>query len=172
MDLMLRLPSAADEAEVRRAFEATSSEVPNFLHHYDPAMSFARYIDVLRDQERGVGLAPGQVASTFLLAFADARVVGRVAIRHRLNAALEESGGHIGFVVVPEFRRRGCATEMLRRALVIARGDIGLQRVLLTCDDDNVASRRTIEKNGGVLETTQAAPNGTLQRRYWIELGG
>jgi predicted acetyltransferase len=134
-------------------------------------MSLRRYLEVLAEQDRGVNLPPDHVASTFLFAFAGPRIVGRVSIRHSLNAFLERLGGHIGYVVVPEFRRRGYATEMLRQAIEIARTRLGIGRILVTCDDDNVGSIRTIEKNGGVLENVVSGPNLTTpKRRYWIEV--
>ena len=72
--------------------------------------------------------------------------------------------------MVPDFRRRGYATEILRQSLDIARDRFGLTRVLLTCDDDNVGSIRTIEKNGGVLENVvYGADVPKPKRRYWIE---
>src|SRR4030095_9707363 len=92
------------------------------------------------------------VSTTFLLAFVATRIVGRVSIRHSLNAFLERVGGHIGYVVVPEFRRRGYATTILRLCVQIARGELGSKRILVTCDDDNIGSIRTIERNGGILE--------------------
>jgi predicted acetyltransferase len=77
-------------------------------------------------------------------------------------------GGHIGYVVVPEFRRQGYATAILRQSLQIARTQ-GLTRVLVTADDDNIGSIKTIEKNGGVLESIVTGPDGaTPKRRYWI----
>ena len=80
-------------------------------------------------------------------------------------------GGHIGYVVVPEFRRQGWATEILRQSLLIARERCGVDRILVTCDDDNVGSIRTIEKNGGVLENTVTGPDlEKPKRRYWIDL--
>jgi predicted acetyltransferase len=92
-----------------------------------------------------------------------------VSIRHALNALLEQVGGHIGYVVVPAFRRRGHATTMLRLALQIAHEELGIQRVLVTCDDDNIGSIRTIEKNGGVLENIVVIDgSSTPKRRYWI----
>jgi predicted acetyltransferase len=170
--LVLRRARLDEEGEVMRAHRATSPEVPNFLHHYQEGMSFGRYLEVLDEQQRGADLPPGHVPSTFLFAFVEQRVVGRVTIRHTLNDALAHIGGHIGYVVVPEFRRRGYATTMLRLALGIARQTLGLDRVMVTCDEDNVGSIRTIERNGGILENVVAGPEpGGPTRRYWIDTG-
>jgi predicted acetyltransferase len=169
MDLVLRVPRQSEEAEFLRAHRATSPSVPNFLHHYEEGMSFQRYLEVLAEQERGENLPANHVPSTFLFAFAGTSIVGRVAIRHSLNPDLERVGGHIGYVVVPEFRRQGYATAILRQSLQIARQKLGLTRVLVTCDDDNVGSIKTIEKNGGVLEDIVRGPDGdNPKRRYWI----
>ena len=169
MDLVLRVPRQSEEAEFLRAHRATSSSVRNFLHHYKEGMPFRRYLEVLAEQERGENLPANHVPSTFLFAFAGPSIVGRVAIRHALNPDLERVGGHIGYVVVPEYRRQGYATAILRQSLQIAREKLGLKRVLVTCDDDNVGSIRTIEKNGGVLESIVTGPDGdTPKRRYWI----
>jgi predicted acetyltransferase len=170
--LVLRRPRLDEEAELLRAHRATTPEVPYFLHYYEEGMPFSRYLEVLDEQERGVNLLPGYVPSTFLFAFNGQRIVGRVSIRHTLNDFLERVGGHIGYVVVPEFRRRGYATTILRQALGIARDQRGIRRVLVTCDDDNVGSIRTIEKNGGVLEdVVSGAGLDVPKRRYWIETG-
>ena len=168
MELILRLPGEAEEAEFLRAHRATSPSVPSFLHYYEEAMPFRRYIELLTEHARGEKLPPGHVPSTFLFAFAGSSIVGRVAIRHSLNAYLERFGGHIGYVVVPEYRRRGYATAILGQSLGIARLKLGLTRVLLTCDDDNVGSIRTIEKNGGVFENIATPDGDKPKRRYWI----
>ena len=89
--------------------------------------------------------------------------VGYLALRHSLNAWLLEEGGHIGYSVRPSRRRQGHATRALLLALERA-ADIGLDRVLLTADDDNVGSQRVITGAGGVYEDTR---NG--KRRYWID---
>jgi predicted acetyltransferase len=92
-----------------------------------------------------------------------------LARTHSLNPYLERFGGHIGYVVVPEYRRQGYATEILRQLLQIACQKLGLKRVLVTCDDDNVGSIKTIEKNGGVFESLVTGPDSdTPKRRYWI----
>jgi predicted acetyltransferase len=146
-DLVLRRANQDDEEEFLRVHRATSPEVQTFLHHYTEGMSFRRYLEMLEEHERGVNLpSPGHVPSTFLFAFVAARIVGRASIRHSLNAFFERVGGHVGYVVVPEFRRRGHATTILRLALEIAHDRLGIGRVLVTCDDDNIGSIKTIEK--------------------------
>jgi len=71
--------------------------------------------------------------------------------------------------VLPQHRRRGCATEILRQSLIIARAE-GVDRVLVTCDEDNAGSRIVIESCGGQLESVVNSPDGgPPKRRYWID---
>jgi len=168
--LALRRLRLDEEEEFVRAHRATSPGVPSFLHYYQEGMAFSRYLEVLEERERGVNLPPHHVPSTFLFALVGQRIVGRVAIRHTLNDFLLRVGGHIGYVVVPEFRRQGHATTILGLALHIARDRLGIDRVLVTCDADNIGSIRTIENNGGVLEEVISGPDlDTPKRRYWID---
>jgi len=98
-------------------------------------------------------------------------VVGFLSFRHTLNEWLAEAGGHIGYAVRASRRREGIASAALALGLDRAR-EIGLERVLITCDVDNVGSYRTIERGGGVLHDVSdqsARGQGTL-RRYWIAL--
>ncbi|HEX5088079.1 MAG TPA: GNAT family N-acetyltransferase [Nocardioides sp.] len=97
---------------------------------------------------------------------AEEEVVGFLALRHALTPWLLEEGGHIGYSVRPSRRGQGHARRALSLALRRA-FELGLGRVLLTCDEPNVASARTIERNGGIYEDTR---NG--KRRYWIETAG
>ena len=92
--------------------------------------------------------------------------VGYLALRHSLTQWLLDEGGHIGFSVRPARRRQGHARRALALALIEAK-ELGLERVLLTCDEDNDGSRLTIEGNGGVYEDSR---NG--KRRYWIDIQG
>jgi predicted acetyltransferase len=124
---------------------------------------FATYVAGLRAQ--GLEETPrpaGLVPCTTLWWLDGEQFLGRLAIRHRLTERLRRRGGHIGYDVRPSARRRGHATAMLRAALPVARG-LGIRRVLVTCDEDNVASRAVIEANGGVRDQPCA---GTL--RYWM----
>ena len=91
-------------------------------------------------------------------------VIGFLAIRHRLNDWLLKEGGHIGYSIRSSRRRQGHASRALGLALDRTR-EIGLDRVLITCDEPNVASAKTIESQGGVFENVC---NG--KRRYWIDL--
>lgn len=171
VDLVLRNLREAEEEEFLRAHRATSPGYPSFLRHYEEGVPFRRYLEVLAEQERGEHVPPGCVPETFLFAFVSGRIVGRVAIRHHLNADLERGTGHIGYVVVPEFRRRGYATAMLGLALQFADEKLGIRRVLVTCDHDNIGSMKTIEKWGGKLENIVTGPDLEVpKRRYWIEL--
>lgn len=100
----------------------------------------------------------------------DGRIVGMIDLRHRFNEFLAEYAGNIGYSVRPDERRKGYAKWMLAHVLPEAK-KLGLTRVLVTCNDDNEGSRRTIEANGGVFErTTWLETDQVTLRRYWIEL--
>jgi predicted acetyltransferase len=89
-------------------------------------------------------------------------VVGRISLRHALTPWLLEVAGHIGYAVRPSARRRGHATRALGLMLPVAAAR-GIDPVLVTCDEDNVASRKVIEANGGVLEDVR-----NTKMRFWI----
>lgn len=95
--------------------------------------------------------------------------VGAVNIRHYLNADLLHSGGHIGNGVRPSCRNKGFGTKMLALSLEKAR-ELDIDKVLITCESDNIASARTIINNGGKLEN-EVLSNGVMVQRYWINLG-
>ena len=97
------------------------------------------------------------------------RVLGGIALRHELNNYWLRTGGHIGYGIRPSARRRGLGTWALGQMLGEA-ANLGLDRVLLVCEVDNLASARTIEHHGGVLEAILHTELGTV-RRYWIKIG-
>ncbi|MEV7723527.1 GNAT family N-acetyltransferase [Streptomyces sp. NPDC101733] len=130
---------------------------------------FAAWTERLRAYgDRTVPLEHGRVhATSWWIAEGDT-FLGSIDLRHHLNAFLLDAGGHIGYSVRPSARGRGLATWALSEVLHEARL-MGMDRVLLTCDPDNEASARTIERNGGVLEDVRETLIGP-KRRYWIDL--
>lgn len=128
----------------------------------DPA-EFARYLRQLQREAREQSSRPeGRVPQTTLWWVDGDEYLGRISVRHRLTPRLREIGGHIGYDIRPTARRRGHGIAMLAAALPVARS-LGIDLALLTCDEDNLASRRVIEANGGVLEDKSS---GKLH--YWI----
>lgn len=169
--MILRELTTEDRSEAVAAHEELALDHFDFLlgfnDKYDQDGGWPAYLEHLDSLRSGVKVPEGWVPSTFLVAEADGQMIGRVSIRHELNAYLEERGGHIGYGVRPQFRGRGYATEILAMALEIVRG-LGVQRVLVTCDDSNTASSAVIEKCGGVLENIIEIDDGQPLRRYWI----
>lgn len=95
--------------------------------------------------------------------------IGEIAIRHRLNDALTQRGGHIGYGVRYSEWNRGYGTKMLALALEKAK-EMHISPVLITCNDDNLASARVMEKNGFLLgDKIMVSRDGSdlLTRRYW-----
>ena len=164
MPLLLRPPTVADEPAMRRMHEQLAGEGFQFLLADGP---WSHVLAQIEWESRGVGLPEGRVPADFLVAEVDGVPVGRVSVRHRLNDFLLQEGGHIGYAVAPEFRRRGYATQIVREA-VQRLAALGVDRVLITCDEGNQASAGTIEKAGGVLEDVRPATTGPAKRRYWI----
>lgn len=162
----LRRLSLDDEAQVTAAQTELARDGFRFAFRED-GEDWSAFVERTAAQERGV-VPAGWVPTTFLVAVRGEEIVGRVSIRHELNDFLLRLGGHIGYGVRPGHRRRGYASSILRQALAVTDG-LGVERVLVTCDDDNVGSARTIEGVGGVLEDVVADGEETPKRRYWID---
>ena len=127
---------------------------------------FDSYISSLEQKEGRDGKVPD---STFFCLDTDRNIiVGAVNIRHYLNENLLRNGGHIGDGVRPSERRKGVATKMISLALEEC-GKLGISRVLMVCDKDNIGSAKSIINNGGVLEN-EIFCDGVIEQRYWIEV--
>ena len=163
--LSLRLPEELPQGEVT-GFETTWQGSPN------PAAAFLRgkpYEQWLEETITHRTTVPeGWVPATlYYLVDGEGHVAGALDLRHYLNDGLYY-GGHIGYGMSPPYRGRGWAPLMLALGLEKAKA-LGIDRALVTCNDDNLPSAGTIEACGGVLENV-VLEEGKPLRRYWIDL--
>ena len=170
--LMIPDITLADEIRAyRRAFLAAGDSIDgtgSLRRRENPADWIADNIQCSRRETAPKNFVP---ATQFVYLREDGKIVGMLQVRHELNGYLAVYGGHIGYSVHPDHRRKGYAAQMLRDALPYCR-EIGLDRVLITCNAKNEGSRRTIVKNGGVYDGTAHEPNEDVDiERYWISLG-
>ncbi|MET7491425.1 GNAT family N-acetyltransferase [Streptomyces sp900116325] len=131
----------------------------------DSPDGFAAWVALLAD-ESGPKAAENGRGCTYRWIVEGDRVHGGIALRHGLDDYVLQFG-HIGYGIRPSSRRRGLATWALGRILDEAR-TLGLEQVLIVCSADNLASVKTIEHQGGVLEGTRDTERGPV-RRYRIK---
>ena len=129
------------------------------------------YLRLLSNWSRGIDLPDGWVpASQYWYLLNDSTVIGFSSIRHFLTPSLEDFGGHISYVVRPEYRRKGYGTHLLTSTLNNARA-LRLSTVILTTDVNNIGSRKVIENNGGIFEKEYLSViAGKMKARYLIDL--
>ena len=154
------------------ARELLAEDERGYRERFRPALKdFAAYILELENRSRGRILPPGCVPWTTFWLMRDGKdILGSSRLRHRLTSALKLEGGHIGYDIRPSERRKGYGTKILELTLGKAK-DIGLERVLVTCDTDNIASAKIIQNNGGRFEGESISKiSGKPVSRYWIDL--
>lgn len=127
---------------------------------------FHSWIKKEKQMHLGIQLNDGFVPATTFLYMLDDEVIGVINIRHCLNAYLFNVGGHIGYSVHPQYRKQGHATKMLQAALKFTQ-EWEITPVLVTCNKDNIASRKTIGKCNGVFENEYKDGEETILR-FWI----
>jgi predicted acetyltransferase len=136
--------------------ELTSEEV--FFDHVKRKLEFEDKTD----------LPDGYVNETTFWIIEDDEYAGCISVRHKLTPKLETHGGHIGYIVRPKFRKRGLATRALSLILKYTKEELRIIKVLLTTDEDNIGSQKTITKNGGVRDPSL---DGQIEKkRFWIDL--
>jgi len=138
-------------------------------HRYALALrDFDAYLRKVEAGRKGELLPEGWVPSAEFWLEHEGRILGCARVRLRLTPALENEGGHVGYDIRPSMRRRGYGTTLLRLAVAQAR-ELGIERVRVTCDDDNIGSVKVIERNGGVLAGRGISEQtGKTVRQYWI----
>lgn len=173
-DLLLIFPNDnyIDEiADYRKEMLDNDSSMDGcgILRHTDNPSDWIKHS--IRSTKKVILLEGLVVATQFIcVRKSDQKIVGMIQVRHSLNRYLKEYGGHIGYSVRPSERRKGYAKWMLKSVLPFCK-EIGLNKVLITCLEDNEASRRTIISQGGVFERkTYIEDTDEILERYWIKL--
>ena len=135
-------------------------------------MSYDDWLLQLKNNSNEKTVNPEWVVSSTFYAIRkkDDKIIGMIDIRHTLNQFLSEYGGHIGFGVRPSERNNGYAIQILKLGLEYCK-KLGLQKVMLACYKDNLASSKTIKKCGGVLEKEYLHADGKIVQVFWISLG-
>jgi predicted acetyltransferase len=169
---MLKLDAPSEELRAEFLDMAADFAAHGELRYASAAQDFTGYLRRIASEEHERGLAPGRVPGSQFWLVADGRIVGCSRLRHWLTEKLEYEGGHIGYDIRPSDRGRGLGTSLLR--LTIARAAaLGIVRVRVTCDADNRASIRVIEKNGGRLEATvRSRTREEMICQYWLPAPG
>ena len=159
-----------------QSFESYRAAIAEFEAHgvtgiwslYGPLDDPETYVGRMESFESGKDLPEHLVPASMYWLVDGSEFIGYLSIRHRLNESLEQFGGHIGYGIRPTQWNRGYGSRILELGLPKAR-EWGIERALLTCNKQNVASRRIIEKNGGVLRD-EINVDGRAVLRFWIVL--
>lgn len=166
--LVLRKPEKKDEKQIM-SFRQDFLDRNEVICGGGGIEKFDNYEDWLKNNEIYEHNPPeGRVNGTQLISVrkSDGKIVGMVNIRHYLNDFLLNHGGHIGYCILPSERGKGYSNKQCGLALQFLKA-LNVTRVLITCDKNNVASAKTIIKNGGLLEN-EINEDGKVYQRYWI----
>ncbi len=140
------------------------------LHIDDLRDNFPAYIQQLKNQAKGIDLPKGYVPQSLFWLIDENEFIGRAGIRHVLSESLLRVGGHIGYDIRPSKRHKGYGKKILELVLPQAK-KLGIEKVLVTCDETNTGSKKIIEANGGMLENiVEVGPQMPRKLRYWILL--
>ncbi len=168
MSLVFRKPDENDVQEItafKADFQNSGMDGTGTLFR----VSAEQWLEHIKKMEKADD--PNSVLCLQYGLFDDNRLLGLIQIRLELRGYLVEFGGHIGYSVRPSERRKGYAKTMLKAALEVCREE-GLEKVLITCLEDNIGSAKTIESCGGIFEKTvyDDVNYKANMKRYWISL--
>ena len=152
--------------EMMDEWTAVNEKIVPYAIRKNDYHNFEYYLENLEIKEEIDGKVPD---TTLFCLDVDRNIfVGAVNIRHYLNEAMLLNGGHIGDGIRPSERRKGYATKMISLALEECK-KLGIDKVLMVCDKNNIGSAKSIMNNGGVLEN-EVVVDGITEQRYWITL--
>ncbi|HHK8638430.1 TPA: GNAT family N-acetyltransferase [Vibrio parahaemolyticus] len=164
-------PSTEFESEFSVFYlDFAENDIENAEYYRDGISNFAHYVQRLQDEAQGLNLPDGYVpCNHFWLVDENRNVLGAIRVRHNIdNEFLALEAGHIGYDIAPSHRGKGYGKSMLKLALPKAKM-LGIDQALVTADEDNIASRKVIEANGGQFEKVvigKVFPEPLA--RYWV----
>jgi predicted acetyltransferase len=165
MEICLKELRAGDGTDIYEMLREIGPGENGFMNEgYLPPDKFKRFLKWYVDASNGVGLTGDMVPTTMYWLYIAGTPVGYAKLRHRLNDHLRKIGGHIGYVIRPSERGKGYGKLILKEMLVKAKA-LGLEEVLMTCMQENAASRKVIEANAGILSQIEDG-----ECYYWIKI--
>ncbi|WP_040211442.1 GNAT family N-acetyltransferase [Clostridium polynesiense] len=164
-DIILKAIEITDGKELLKMIREIGPGENGFENrYYDMPEGFFEYFKEDRIKEsKGIGLNRGYVKQSYYVLYHNSKPVGLSKLRHSLTPLLFKKGGHIGYSIRPTERGKGYGNIILKETLNKAK-ELGIRKVLITCKEDNLYSKRIIEKNGGRIEDVV---EGIC--RYWIK---
>ena len=162
--------SYADEIIKYKEESLEESPIINGSAGLDRFSSIEIWFEELKKRSCEDTVPKGLVPSSTYLAVRekDNYIVGMINIRHYLNEYLTQVGGHIGYGVRKTERNKGYAKQMLKLALEKCK-ELKIKKVLITCDEDNIASEKVILSANAKLEDIRNV-DGENKKRFWIDL--
>jgi len=167
----LVLPDIQYKSQFNKAINEylTNCEVAKYEYYKTALLDFNKYVNDFKDHSEGINLPNECIPRfTYWLSDNENNIYGIVRIRKKLNEYFCKFGGNIGYDIIPSFRKKGFGSLILKLALVKIK-ELNMNKVLITCDSDNIGSKKIIERNGGIFESEIFEDNSKIGKlRYWI----
>jgi len=142
----------------------------SFFRAFGRPLTVDQYIELTEKHARRKELPQGWVPYATFWLVDEGEFVGELHFRYVLTDYLRNYGGHIGYTIRPSERKKGYGTQILALVLPEIKA-LGYRRILVTCDETNVASQKIIEANGGIFQQANAQGKNMPQKLlYWIDL--
>ena len=170
--LMAREFTSSDKEQLFNMIEEINNYDGNFegLNNIGRLSDFDEFLNKLENDKHQERIKPEYSPQTTFGVFIDNKLIGGFNLRHLLKGNLINHGGHIGYLIRPSERGKGYGTELLKMALTEAK-KLGIEKVLVTCRNENTVSEKVILNNNGIYENDYYEEvAGKTFKRYWIEL--
>lgn len=163
MEMYLKKLKLEEPVEIFNLLQETILEKWGLLDSMT-SEEFPKYLENKYNEDLGLDLKNGRVPQTTYWLYVDRIPCGMIIVRRKINKPLLKRGGHIGYYIKKDYRRKGYGKKMLSLCLDLLKKE-GLDKVLITCNVDNIGSRKIIENNNGFLENIIDG-----SKRYWITI--